>query len=70
MRICIAMYADDLPLMSETKENVNDLLKIAESYGLSHGMRFNPDKTELLVFNHNIKRSTVAQREGSAVSRS
>ncbi len=61
MRICAAMYADDLLLMSETKENVNDLLKIAESYGISHGMRFNPDKTELLVFNHNIKRSTVAQ---------
>jgi hypothetical protein len=63
MRICVAMYAGDLLLISETKANVNELLKITESYGLSHGMRFNPDKTELLVFNHNIKRTAAAQRE-------
>ncbi len=42
---------------------INGVHKIAESYGLSHGMRFNPDKTELLVFNHNIKWTAAAQRE-------
>jgi len=51
------MYAYDLLFISEFKE-IRDLLKITEDYGLSHVMKFNPEKTELLIFNMKVKRSS------------
>lgn len=66
MKICVVMYADDLLLMAEIKEEINDLLAIADKYGKDHGMRFNPDKTELLIFNHNVKRTAEAKRKDDA----
>ncbi len=63
MKITVIMYADDLLLMTETKKRMCDLLLVAENYGAKHGINFNPDKTELLIFNHMIKRTKEVKRE-------
>jgi len=63
LRISVVMYADDLLIMSETRERVNGLLSIADKYGSAHGIKFNPDKTELIVFNHNVRRSASSINE-------
>ena len=56
VRFAAIMYADDLLLMATNKEETSIQLKIIEAYGKEHGIKFNPDKTELVVFNRFIKR--------------
>ena len=51
------MYADDLMIMSELKINVKKMLSIIELFGQTNGMKFNPEKTELIVFNFTVKRT-------------
>lgn len=55
MRISCIMYADDLLIFGEIKVYVQKLLEIIDRYGIEHGMKFNPDKTELIVFNRDEK---------------
>jgi len=61
-RITAIMYADDLLLITETKTRMKKLLEVTETYGTNHGIKFNPDKTELLIFNHAIKRNLDSRR--------
>ena len=57
MSISTVMYADDLMIMSELKINVKKMLSIIELFGQTNGMKFNPEKTELIVFNFTVKRT-------------
>jgi hypothetical protein len=41
---------------------MNSLLTITEKYGNAHSIKFNPEKTELMIFNHSIKRSGQVRR--------
>jgi hypothetical protein len=52
MRITVIMYADDLIIITEMKEYMKDLLQVADNYGSTPGIKFNLDKTELMIFNY------------------
>lgn len=43
-------YADDMVLLSPTISGIRKLLSICETYAEQHGLRYNPMKSELLVF--------------------
>ncbi|XP_063394197.1 uncharacterized protein LOC134679240 [Cydia fagiglandana] len=43
-------YADDMVLLSPSVCALKTLLKICESYAVVHGLMYNADKTELLIF--------------------
>jgi hypothetical protein len=46
----VVLYADDILLLSETKINMQKMLKIVETYGKDWEIKFNPDKTKFLFF--------------------
>lgn len=52
MIVSAIMYADDLLLVSPTKLGISKQIKVIEEYGQKHGIRYNPDKTEVCVFNN------------------
>ena len=41
---------------------MNDLLKVADNYGPIHRIKFNPNETELMIFNYSIHRSSETKR--------
>ncbi|CAK1582534.1 unnamed protein product [Parnassius mnemosyne] len=43
-------YADDMVLLSPTVKATRELLKICEKYALNHGLRYNCNKSEFMVF--------------------
>lgn len=43
-------YADDMVLLSPSIGGLRHLLRMCESYAEAHGLRYNTNKTELLVF--------------------
>lgn len=54
------MYADDLVLVSPCQDGLADLIKICESYGLSHDILYNSKKSAVMVFrNHSLFPMTV-----------
>ena len=57
LKISAIMYADELLLISTTKRGISQQLKVIEKYGNNNGIKFNPDKTELMVFNEKVKRT-------------
>ena len=57
MKISILAYADDILIMVTTKSDLQKQLSTIESYGKKFGIKFNPHKTELIIFNLNKKRN-------------
>lgn len=51
LKISILAYADDLLIMSTTKVGLQAQLRLIEDYGKLNGIKYNPSKTELIVFN-------------------
>ncbi|XP_045457309.1 uncharacterized protein LOC123667459 [Melitaea cinxia] len=43
-------YADDMVLLSPSIKALRKLLGICERYAVAHGLRYNPEKSEMLVF--------------------
>ncbi|RNA39172.1 RNA-directed DNA polymerase from mobile element jockey-like [Brachionus plicatilis] len=56
-KIDIAVYADDILLLSNTKKGLQIQLEIIQQYGEANEIKYNPDKTILMVFNSSIKRN-------------
>ena len=51
--IDILMYADDILLISNTRKNLQKMLKVTENYGKKYEIKFNPEKTTYMVFGEN-----------------
>ena len=45
IKVDIIMYADDILLISDTKESLQMLLNVTQRYGHKWEIKFNPDKT-------------------------
>ncbi|XP_045449070.1 uncharacterized protein LOC123657593 [Melitaea cinxia] len=43
-------YADDMVLLSPSIKALRKLLGICERYAVAHGLRYNPEKSEMLIF--------------------
>ena len=56
-RLNILMYADDIIVMATKKRELQEQLDLIGEFGLANGIKFNPVKCELLVFNKDYKRS-------------
>ncbi|RNA40614.1 RNA-directed DNA polymerase from mobile element jockey-like [Brachionus plicatilis] len=56
-KIDIVVYADDILLLSSTKKGLQIQLEIIQQYGEANEIKYNPDKTTLMVFNSSIKRN-------------
>ena len=50
MIIDIILYADDILLLSNTKEGLQKMLDVTQKYGEKWEIKFNPDKTTFMVF--------------------
>ena len=50
------MYADDIALMCENKSDMEKLLKALDQYGKNKEIKFNGNKTFLMVFNKKVKK--------------
>ena len=44
-------YADDCSLLAPTLSSLWQMLKVVEEFGLQYDVKFNPDKSQLLVYN-------------------
>jgi hypothetical protein len=49
--ISAVMYADDLMLLSGSKKGLIKQIEQVKKFGKSNGVRFNPQNTELIIFN-------------------
>ena len=45
-------YADDIALLSPTKQGLNQLIKICETFSLNYSIKFNSSKSRLIVFSN------------------
>ncbi|CAF0820365.1 unnamed protein product [Brachionus calyciflorus] len=61
-KIDVIAYADDIVLISTTKQGLQDQIMVIERYGIDNEITYNPDKTTLMVFNKNLNRSAKEQR--------
>jgi hypothetical protein len=55
-KVNLIMYADDIALMCESKSDMDKLLKALDQYGKNKEIKFNGNKTFLMVFNKKIKK--------------
>ncbi|CAF0893931.1 unnamed protein product [Brachionus calyciflorus] len=55
-QIAIILYADDILLICEEKDKLNRAIKICEQYGEKNEIKFNPEKTQLIVFGNKKQR--------------
>ena len=55
--INVMMYADDIILVATSKQELQRLLDITGLFGVERGIKFNPLKCELIIFNVNRKRN-------------
>ena len=46
----VISYADDIVLLSPSISSLRRLFQICEDYAVTHGLRYNSTKSELLVF--------------------
>jgi hypothetical protein len=49
-----AAYADDVTLLAPTRQGIVSLLKISNDFSCEYDVKFNPDKSRLLVFNNDM----------------
>jgi hypothetical protein len=57
VKVDIVAYADDITLMSTTKVGLQSQIDICSTYGKRYGIKFNPDKSILMIFNLDVQRS-------------
>jgi hypothetical protein len=57
----ILLYADDIVLLSETKHGMNEMLNAITKYGKTKEIKFNGNKTNLLIFNKKNKKLTKSE---------
>lgn len=50
-------YADDVMLLANNEKELNKLLEVVSKFGLDFEVKFNPDKTQFMVFEHNKNKS-------------
>lgn len=62
IQISAVMYADDLLLLGPYRIGLHKQLGTIEKYGSEHGIVFNPEKTELIIFNQKLKRERDERR--------
>lgn len=43
-------YADDMVLLGPSVDSIKDLLRLCEGYALQHGLKYNVNKSEVLIF--------------------
>ena len=43
-------YADDIALLAPCPSAMRTMLSVCEEYAVTHGLKFNPDKTQLICF--------------------
>ena len=46
----IAGYADDINLLAPTKTSMTKMLAITSQFGIDYNVKFNPDKSKLVIF--------------------
>jgi len=57
IKVDIVQYADDITLIATTANGLQKQITSCEEYGEKYGMRFNPDKTLVIIFNLGTTRS-------------
>ncbi|CAF0743838.1 unnamed protein product [Brachionus calyciflorus] len=62
-KIDIVAYADDVLLVSSTKEGLQQQLNIVQDYGLNNEIKYNPDKTVFMIFHFKLKRNVAELKE-------
>lgn len=48
----ILMYADDIILIATSLKDAQTMLDVVSEFSKTHQVKFNPDKTGLLIFKH------------------
>ncbi|RMZ98559.1 RNA-directed DNA polymerase from mobile element jockey-like [Brachionus plicatilis] len=51
----VVMYADDILLLTNNLKELQKALNICEKYGIQHEIKFNPEKTQYIVFGEKLK---------------
>ncbi|CAF0817846.1 unnamed protein product [Brachionus calyciflorus] len=52
------LYADDIVLIANNSQELNQLLKFTEEYGIKHELKFNPNKTNyMIMFSKQLKQN-------------
>ena len=57
--IDILCYADDILLIAKSEEEMSKALMIVSNFGLSHEIKYNPNKTGYLIFNGKSKEEKI-----------
>ena len=52
----VMLYADDIIIVSNSKEGMQKQLEVVTNFGLENYIKYNPDKTVFMVFNHCISK--------------
>ena len=50
-KICLLLYADDVVVISESGEELQDMLDVVNEYGKDFGMNFSDDKSKVMIVN-------------------
>lgn len=53
LKVDILLYADDIVLVSNTKEGLQKMLDVTQKYGNTVEVKYNPDKTVYMIFGQN-----------------
>ena len=53
----VVMYADDILLLTTSLKELQEALNICEKYGIQQEIKFNPEKTQFIVFGEKLKAS-------------
>ena len=51
-------YADDIALLSPTKQGLNNLIRICEEYSKDYSIKFNSAKSQIVIFSNNTNNNT------------
>ncbi|RNA17259.1 RNA-directed DNA polymerase from mobile element jockey-like [Brachionus plicatilis] len=62
-KINVICYADDILILSHTKRGLQKQLEVVEKYGKEMGIKYNPNKTSLMICNKKCRRSKSNQLE-------
>lgn len=61
-KIDIIVYADDVLLISTTKSDLQSQINTVESYGVENEIKYNPEKTTLMIFNEKVSRTVETKK--------
>jgi hypothetical protein len=68
LKVNLIMYADDIALLCETRSDMEKLLSAVDKYGKEKEIKFNGNKTNLLVFNKKIRKLNKKELEEEKIS--